>query len=352
MPAAKVQAKAVSSEEKSKRKRVEFDGISSMIDVSTDKPPKKLRQDDGASSTLPATKRRTKKPSAAKALKSTQAETSGEPEAKDKKISKRKATIALQLAISPTGEKASKTRGPQLSDTAIPNDIAGDKMDREGSEGETREEEIHLQGFSSESDSSDEELDATDAPPLDLSTLPSFSKDEGAVQRILEKAKKHPTEDKGVIYLGRIPHGFYEDQMRTYFSQFGEVTRLRLSRNKKTGRSKHYAFIEFRSSEVADIVGETMNNYLLLGHILQCKIIPKDEVHPELWIGANKKWRFVPRDRIARVKQNKLRTPEEQRRAESRLLARQKKKQDRILASGIKYDFQEVAYKPKISDMD
>lgn len=41
------------------------------------------------------------------------------------------------------------------------------------------------------------------------------------------------TEDRGVIYLGRIPHGFYEDQMRDYFSQFGEITRLRLSRNKK-----------------------------------------------------------------------------------------------------------------------
>jgi len=37
----------------------------------------------------------------------------------------------------------------------------------------------------------------------------------------------------GVLYLGHIPHGFYEDQLRSYFSQFGTVTRLRLSRNKK-----------------------------------------------------------------------------------------------------------------------
>jgi nucleolar protein 15 len=51
-----------------------------------------------------------------------------------------------------------------------------------------------------------------------------------------------------------------------------------------------------------------MDNYLLLGHILQCKIIPNTQVHPELWVGANKKWRFVPRDRIARVKQNKVRS--------------------------------------------
>lgn len=40
-------------------------------------------------------------------------------------------------------------------------------------------------------------------------------------------------EHRGVIYLGRIPYGFFEEQMLEYFSQFGEVTRLKLSRNKK-----------------------------------------------------------------------------------------------------------------------
>lgn len=75
----------------------------------------------------------------------------------------------------------------------------------------------------------------------------------------------------GVIYLGRIPHGFYEEQMKEYFSQFGEITRLRLSRNKKTGRSKHFAFLEFKNAEVAKIVADTMDNYLLFGHLLKCK---------------------------------------------------------------------------------
>lgn len=51
--------------------------------------------------------------------------------------------------------------------------------------------------------------------------------------------------------------------MRGFFSQFGEVTRLKLSRNKKTGASKHYAFVEFKFPAVAKIVAETMNNYLM-----------------------------------------------------------------------------------------
>jgi RNA recognition motif-containing protein len=74
----------------------------------------------------------------------------------------------------------------------------------------------------------------------------------------------------------------------------------------KTGRSKHYGFIEFDSSTVAQIVAETMDNYLLMGHILRCKVVPKDQVHPELWVGANRKWRIVPADRVARVEHNKV----------------------------------------------
>ena len=74
----------------------------------------------------------------------------------------------------------------------------------------------------------------------------------------------------GVVYLGRIPHGFYEEQMQAYFAQFGTVTRLRLSRNKKTGKSKHYAFLEFEHKDVAEVVAETMDNYLLFSHLLKC----------------------------------------------------------------------------------
>jgi nucleolar protein 15 len=94
--------------------------------------------------------------------------------------------------------------------------------------------------------------------------------------------------------------------MRAYFTQFGDVTRVRLSRNKKTGASKHYGFLEFSSLAVAKIVQETMDNYLLAGHIMRCKLIPNAEVRPELWVGANRKWRKIPRDRIARVAHNKV----------------------------------------------
>lgn len=76
------------------------------------------------------------------------------------------------------------------------------------------------------------------------------------------------------------------------------------------------------SQSVAQIVSETMNNYLLMGHLLKCqvrhsssicrrkysdsKIIPQDQVHPKLWEGANKKFRQLPRARLEKERQEKV----------------------------------------------
>ena len=50
-----------------------------------------------------------------------------------------------------------------------------------------------------------------------------------------------------------------------------------------------------------------MDNYLLMGHILKSRVVPKSEVHPELWIGADKKYKTVPMARVYRVSHNKVR---------------------------------------------
>jgi RNA recognition motif-containing protein len=40
----------------------------------------------------------------------------------------------------------------------------------------------------------------------------------------------------------------------------------------QTGASKHYAYVEMSSKSVAEIVAETMNNYLMMGHLLKCEV--------------------------------------------------------------------------------
>ncbi|KAF3039196.1 hypothetical protein E8E12_007165 [Didymella heteroderae] len=150
-----------------------------------------------------------------------------------------------------------------------------------------------LAGFSS--DDSDPEDD--DDFPADSAVVPKLTKSQ---KKAIARAKDTPkATEPGVIYVGRVPRGFFEPQMKKYFNQFGRVLNLRLSRNKKTGASKHYAFVEFASAEVADIVARTMNNYLMFGHILKCSLIPKEQVHENLFKGAGTRFKVDPRNKKA-----------------------------------------------------
>lgn len=345
MPTAKPSQKG-STEVKFKQKRKDAEDVAEK-EAASPKPNKRARKDNSQpetqSNTKPPLKSAMKPPK-----KSSQADKSHEKEDAKALTKPSKQAEKTSKAAAKPKKKAEKHEESASSDEESAVSIVEDDENDEDESGED-EENYHLTGFSSEEDSSDEEVDQNEEA-LDVSKLPSLAKDDVALKKRLDEAKsrKNQSEERGVIYLGRIPHGFYEDEMRSYFSQFGDVTRLRLSRNKKTGHSKHYAFIEFSLAEVAQIVSETMHNYLLMGHILQCRVIPKDQIHPELWVGANRKWRLIPRNKLVREKHNKLRTPEEQAQSEKALLARQRKKQKAIKEKGIDYDMEPVAYKRPI----
>lgn len=72
--------------------------------------------------------------------------------------------------------------------------------------------------------------------------------------------------------MGHIPHGFYEEEMKSFFNQFGTVIKARVFRSQKTGRSKGYGFVQFKHPDVAKIVAETMNNYLMCNRLLKGKL--------------------------------------------------------------------------------
>jgi RNA recognition motif-containing protein len=152
---------------------------------------------------------------------------------------------------------------------------------------------VLLQGFDNDSEdlAQDEGFDK-DKP---TAAIPNYKKTQ---KKLTQAAQKGNKDGPGTVYVGRIPHGFYENEMRQYFSQFGTITKLRLSRNRKTGHSKHFAFMEFESSHVAKIVAETMDNYLMFGHILKCKYVPPQSLHPETFKGANKRFRVAPHNKM------------------------------------------------------
>ena len=184
---------------------------------------------------------------------------------------------------------------------------------------------------------------ADDAVPVE--TARKAAKKQAAKMNVHGAFGREKDDRPRVLYIGHVPHGFYEDQMRAYFGQFGDVTRLRLSRNKKTGRSKHYAYVEFKHPEVAAIVAESMDNYLLFESVLKVRLLSPEECHPELWKGANRKFKTVPWRRRAADAHDRERTEEEMKRRDAGLLAGERRRRRAIEAAGIDYDFPGYASK-------
>ncbi|KAI5862357.1 hypothetical protein GGS23DRAFT_572022 [Durotheca rogersii] len=152
--------------------------------------------------------------------------------------------------------------------------------------------------------------------------------DVGKIPEVSEKpttSAQSPDGGSGVVYVGHLPHGFYEHEMRSYFSQFGKVTRLRMSRNKKTGASKHFAFIKFAEAPVAKVVADTMDNYLLFGRVLKVKVVPKSQIHEDLWKGSNRRFKAVPWNKMAG---NQLKKPISES-GWAQKIAREQKKRDK-----------------------
>ncbi|CAH6722361.1 ribosome biogenesis protein 15 [[Candida] jaroonii] len=181
-------------------------------------------------------------------------------------------------------------------------------------ESELDKDEIVL---SEESDSESEEIEESD---VELSDEESENDEESSEEDVeikgLEETNKHVVikpskkvevtknkDKKGVIYLGRIPNGFYEEEMQKYFKQFGNITRLKLSRNKKTGKSKHYGFIEFENFQVAKIASETMNNYLIFGHLLKCYLVEDTSKYDLIF--SNNKFKIIPWKSISKFRNDK-----------------------------------------------
>lgn len=88
---------------------------------------------------------------------------------------------------------------------------------------------------------------------------------------------------KTCIKLNNIPHGFYEDQMRKYFAQFGKVKNVLLIRSKKTHKSRGFGFVEFELPQVAKTAAEAMHNYLFFNHVLKCRQMDRNDLPPNLF---------------------------------------------------------------------
>lgn len=111
----------------------------------------------------------------------------------------------------------------------------------------------------------------------------------GKSKRGIQKKRTPKHKRRGVVYIKHLPHGFFEEQLRGFFTQFGAITRLRVARSTKTLGSKGYAFIEFRYPEVAEIAADALNNYLMFKNIIKTRYIQPKEIKYDYFRSGVKK---------------------------------------------------------------
>ena len=67
---------------------------------------------------------------------------------------------------------------------------------------------------------------------------------------------------------------------------------MKLARSRITARSKGYAFVQFRYPEVADIVSDTMNGYLLMGKVILSNTLAPSQKNP-FFYATSGKYKFI-----------------------------------------------------------
>lgn len=188
------------------------------------------------------------------------------------------------------------------------------------------------------------------------------------VNKVQEQINKLPEEgvqtkkiklskpERGVVYVGHIPHGFYEKEMLPYFKQFGKISHIQLCRSKRTGRSKGYAFIQFADAEVAKIAADTMNNYLMFNRKLEAQYLKSDKLlkarkyKAPSW-SENKHPLKVARKKVNMAK-NKNIDEEKHLLKSKQIIKNVNKNLEKLKKLGINYNFQVKDIPKKLNDGD
>lgn len=126
----------------------------------------------------------------------------------------------------------------------------------------------------------------------------------------LSRRDRKERDKRGVIYIGHLPVGFLEPQLKAFFSQFGEVCRVRLFRSRKNAHSKGYAFVEFTLREVAEIAAQAMDKYRMFGRTLVCRLMDKGQVQEHVFSKCHKPFKRISWQSRAAAQHNK---PDDQR---------------------------------------
>lgn len=160
-------------------------------------------------------------------------------------------------------------------------DLDGDNDPEEAMEEEVEYEEVEEEEeveeieeeeeVEEEVEEEEEEEEAADAKTVsdddeEMKSAKEEDSDEKRKHAELLALPPHGSE----VYVGGIPHDVSEEDLRGFCKSVGEVTEIRIMKGKDSGDNKGYAFVTFRTKELASKAIEELNNSDLEGRKIKC----------------------------------------------------------------------------------
>ncbi len=93
------------------------------------------------------------------------------------------------------------------------------------------------------------------------------------------------------LYVGNLPFSTTEEELRTMFSQAGTVVSVSLIKDRDTGRSRGFAFVEFNTQAEAEKAVSLFNNTPLENRNLKVNLArPREESGKFRKPGGNRRY--------------------------------------------------------------
>lgn len=167
-------------------------------------------------------------------------------------------------------------------------------------------------------------------------------------RKVVQKKKVEPEVPRSkiaVLHFSHIPSEYTEKEARQFFGQFGTIRKLRISRSKRTARSRGYGYIQFQLPEVAEIVAAATNDYFIGGKPIRVEVMKPEAIPKDLFKGHNKK--FVDTRLFMHAKRRKAHNSKNHTGSSAEKLQQDQSKISKLADVGIDYDFErKVISKP------
>jgi cold-inducible RNA-binding protein len=81
------------------------------------------------------------------------------------------------------------------------------------------------------------------------------------------------------LYIGNLPYSIDEDSLRQMFTPYGTVDSAKVIKDRQTGRSKGFGFVEMGSQAEADAAIKALNETAVDGRNIKVNLAKPKEPH-------------------------------------------------------------------------